>query len=163
MISNLDASTSTTEQTSVNIDNNVTISDAELDALNNYAGASLTITPSADTAHTNFFFVDTGALFTDDNVNHLLKSGGQTFATYGVSAGVLTVNFTSSGTPATTALVNNVIERINYINFGNDPPPSVQLDYSFTTAMRERKAAAATASARRASPSTSPRSTTRPA
>ena len=61
-----------------------------------------------------FGFNTSGALFTVSGSN--LQSGGQTFATFANTNGVLSINFTSSGTPATTALVNDVAQRITYRN-----------------------------------------------
>ncbi|WP_066253511.1 Ig-like domain-containing protein [Hydrogenophaga flava] len=96
---------------------NATLSDAELGALNggngNWAGASLTIQrPGTAVGADTLGFNTSGALFTVSGSN--LQSGGQTFATFTNTGGVLTINFTSSGTTATTALVNDVAQRITY-------------------------------------------------
>ncbi len=97
---------------------NASLTDNELGALNagngNWNGASLTVQRSSAVAADTFDFNTSGALFTVSGGN--LQSGGQTFATYTNTGGVLTINFTSSGTTATTALVNDVAQRINYRN-----------------------------------------------
>ncbi len=132
---NLDGTPSFTEGGSaVVIDSDVTISDTELDALNggngDYAGASLTVQRNGGADATDSFGFDTsGALFTVIGSN--LQVGGQTFALYTNSSGTLTINFTSSVTAATSALVDEVLQRITYANTANDPDASVTLDYTF--------------------------------
>jgi hypothetical protein len=102
---------------------NASLSDAELGALNSgngdWSGASLTVnrvsSGSADAVSGDVFSFNTSsALFTVNGSN--LQSSGQTFATYTRSGGVLTINFTSTDTNATTALVNDVAQHINYLN-----------------------------------------------
>ncbi|MBG6079082.1 autotransporter-associated beta strand protein [Rubrivivax gelatinosus] len=96
---------------------NASLADAELGALNsgngNWSGASLVIQRNGTAVGTDVLGFDTsGALFTVSGSN--LQSGGLTFATFTNTGGVLTVSFTSSGTAATTALVNDVAQRITY-------------------------------------------------
>ncbi|MDE3739996.1 Ig-like domain-containing protein [Pseudomonas resinovorans] len=98
-------------------DNNAVISDTEKGALNggngNWAGASLTVQRSGTAVTTDTFgFNTSGALFTVSGSD--LQSGGQTFATFTSAGGVLTITFTSSGTTATTALINDVAQRVTY-------------------------------------------------
>lgn len=107
--------------TSVNLDSggNATASDTELDALNggfgNYSGGSLSVQRAGGAVTGDVFGFDTsGALFTINGSD--LQDGGQTFATFTNTNGVLTISFTSSGTPATTALVTDVMQRITYRN-----------------------------------------------
>ncbi|WP_052088523.1 Ig-like domain-containing protein [Comamonas thiooxydans] len=95
---------------------NATLADTEMGALNsgngNWAGASLTVQrPTAVSADT-FGFNTSGALFTVSG--NALQSGGLTFATFTNTGGVLTIAFTSSGTAATTALINDVAHRVTY-------------------------------------------------
>ncbi|TRW91231.1 DUF4347 domain-containing protein [Candidatus Methylobacter oryzae] len=101
----------------------VTVSDAELGALNSgngdWNGASLTVqrvlSGTADaTANDVFGFNTSGADFTVSG--NALQAGGQTFATFTHTGGVLTVNFTGSGTAATTALVQSVLHAVTYRN-----------------------------------------------
>ncbi|WP_447749035.1 DUF4347 domain-containing protein [Pseudomonas nicosulfuronedens] len=109
------------------IGNNVTLdtgsdaslSDVELSARNggngDWNGASLTLQrPGTAVAADIFGFNTVGALFTVSGNN--LQVGGQTFATFSNNGGVLTISFTSSGTAATTALVNDVARHITYRN-----------------------------------------------
>ena len=114
------------------INSTLTASDIELDALNggtgNYAGASLTVVRHGGaSAQDTLGFEPTGASFTVSGGN--LQAGGQTFATVTSSGGTLTVNFTSSGTAATTALASDVLEHVTYSNTSHAPPANVQVDF----------------------------------
>ncbi|BBT18129.1 hypothetical protein WP8S17C03_41780 [Metapseudomonas otitidis] len=96
---------------------NASLADAELGALNggngNWSGASLVIQRNGTAVSSDVLGFDTsGALFTVSGSN--LQSGGLTFATFTNTGGVLTITFTSSATTATTALVNDVAQRITY-------------------------------------------------
>ena len=135
--------TSATEQTFVRLNSAATVSDVELDAANggagNYAGASLIIgrggSPVSNPDDT-FSFSSTGATFTVDTVNHVLRAGGLQFATYSIPSsgslnGTISVNFNSLNTPATTALVNDVLQHISYKNLSDTPPASVTMHYTF--------------------------------
>ncbi|MDX9843177.1 MAG: Ig-like domain-containing protein [Aquabacterium sp.] len=103
----------------LDVGSNASLADAELGALNsgngNWSGASLVIQRNGTAVSSDVLGFDTvGALFTVSGSN--LQSGGQTFATFTNTGGVLTITFTSSGTTATTALVNDVAQRITYRN-----------------------------------------------
>ncbi|PPL00361.1 Ig-like domain-containing protein [Parapedobacter indicus] len=98
---------------------NVTLNDDELEAANggngNWAGANLTVQRAGFVVPADVLdFSTSGALFTVSGNN--LQSGGQTFASYTNTGGVLAITFTSSGTIATTAIVNDVVRRITYRN-----------------------------------------------
>ncbi|GAC1030749.1 hypothetical protein thsps21_15760 [Pseudomonas sp. No.21] len=103
----------------LDLGSNASLADAELGALNsgngNWSGASLVIQRNGTAVSSDVLGFDTtGGLFTVSGSN--LQSGGQTFATFTNTGGVLTITFTSSGTTATTALVNDVAQRITYRN-----------------------------------------------
>ncbi|MEO8297523.1 MAG: autotransporter-associated beta strand repeat-containing protein, partial [Burkholderiales bacterium] len=96
-----------------------TLGDADLAPLNSgngdWSGASLTVQRSGTAVSSDSFgFNTSGALFSVSGGN--LQSGGLTFATYTHSGGVLTITATSSGTLATTALMQDVANRISYRN-----------------------------------------------
>nr|WP_226945274.1 Ig-like domain-containing protein [Pseudomonas sp. EggHat1] len=110
---------------------NALFSDTEFGALNggngNWAGASLTIQRNGTALSSDVLgFNAIGALFTISGSN--LQSGGQTFATFTNVGGVLTITFTSSGTAATTALVNDVAQRVTYRN--DTPAGDTTIRYS---------------------------------
>jgi choice-of-anchor C domain-containing protein len=138
----LDGTPATNEGVPVRLDPSVTISDAELDLRNggagNYAGASLVIARHNDPGmhqHDTFGFDTAGALFTV--VGNELRAGGLTFATFTAptgpvaGTGILTIAFTGAQTAATTALVNDVVQRILYANTNDNPPANPRLDYLF--------------------------------
>ncbi|MEZ2770738.1 Ig-like domain-containing protein, partial [Comamonas jiangduensis] len=110
---------------------NAQFSDTEFGTLNggngNWAGASLTIQRSGTALASDVLGFNTiGALFTISGSN--LQSNGQTFATFTNVGGVLTITFTSSGTAATTALVNDVAQRVTYRN--DTPAGDTTIRYS---------------------------------
>ncbi|WP_237149828.1 beta strand repeat-containing protein, partial [Metapseudomonas otitidis] len=101
----------------LDVGSNASLADAELGALNsgngNWSGASLVIQRNGTAVSSDVLGFDTsGALFTVSGNN--LQAGGLTFATFTNTGGVLTITFTSSATTATTALVNDVAQRITY-------------------------------------------------
>ena len=96
---------------------NADLGDTDLEALNGGAGdwngASLTVQRNGTAVSTDTLgFNTSGALFSVSGGN--LQSSGQTFATFTNTGGVLTISFTSSATTATTALVNDIAQRITY-------------------------------------------------
>jgi hypothetical protein len=107
-------------------DNNVTIADPELDATNDYSGATLTLVRNGG-ANADDLFNGSGTL------NPLLESGslvvgGTTIGTVTTnSGGTLVLTFNSN---TTTALVNSALQQITYANTNGTPPPSVQIDFT---------------------------------
>jgi len=96
---------------------NADLGDTDFEALNggsgDWSGASLTVQRNGTAVSTDILGFDvSGALFSVSGGD--LQFGSDTFATFTNSGGVLTINFTSSATPATTALVNDVAQRITY-------------------------------------------------
>ncbi|WP_165185480.1 M10 family metallopeptidase C-terminal domain-containing protein [Caulobacter soli] len=111
----------------------LTVSDLELDARNgglgDYAGATFTVQRASPNA-SDLFGVLASGLFTVDAGTGDFQAGGLTFATSNQTGNVLTITFNSSGTAATTALVNDLIRHIAYENTSDAPPASVTLNYS---------------------------------
>ena len=124
------ADVNATEQTLVSIPG-ITLSDVDLDARNggngDYDGATFIISQAVPAATDSFSIDATGASFTINGSN--LEAGGLVFATFGTVSNIFGIEFTSSGTPATTALVNEVLGRIQYTNTSDDPPATVQFVY----------------------------------
>ena len=108
------------------LDNNATIADPELDAANDYSGATLTLVRNGG-ANAEDLFDGRGTL------NPLIESGslvvsGTTIGTVTTnSGGTLVLTFNSN---ATTALVNNALQKITYANSSGTPPASVQIDFT---------------------------------
>jgi hypothetical protein len=124
-----------TEQTAVAILAGVTVSDADLAAKNggqgDYAGAQFSVNRNPASNSEDVFSIVAGPNFAVDGNN--LKAGGLTFATINANAnGLIVISFTSSGTIATSALVNEVIQSIRYLNSSDAPPASVSLAYGFS-------------------------------
>jgi len=114
------------------LDNDVRIFDAELADADDYAGSTLTLVRHDGSNADDSFGFGSSARFTVSG--NALQADGQTFATFGNSGieGMLVITFTSSGTPATQALVNDVLQHITYGNISTNPPASVQIDWLFS-------------------------------
>ncbi len=118
------------------IDADVAVADAELAALNgglgNFQGASLILARQGGTNTDDSFGFNTGGASFAVNGAALEDLGGNQFATFTNVGGTLTITFTSAAATATTALVNDVLQRVTYNNVSNGPPSSVALDYLFS-------------------------------
>ncbi|MGP0591885.1 DUF4347 domain-containing protein [Nitrospira sp. T9] len=107
------------------LDSNATIADPELDAANDYTGASLTLTRNGG-ANAEDVFAGSGTLSTLTESGSLVV-GGTTIGTVTTnSGGTLILSFNSN---ATTALVNSALQQITYANSSSNPPASVQVDF----------------------------------
>ena len=115
------------------LDSDVTLSDAELDALQSgagdYAGATLTLARQggADASDTFGFGAST---FTVSGIN-LLDTNGTVFATFTDTAGTLTVTFTGTNV-ATSDLADAVARAVTYANTSEAPASSVTLAWTFS-------------------------------
>ena len=113
----------------------VTVDDLELNAKNHflgdYAGATFSVSRDSSANAEDLFSLVAGTGFTI--AGDRLEAGGLAFATFSVSStGSILIDFTSSGTPATSALANAVIQSIRYANASDTPPASVDLAFGFT-------------------------------
>ncbi len=134
VMAGLDSTPSFTEGGSaVVLDNNGTISDADLDDLNSgsgdYTGATLTLRRNGGANGEDLVEIPTGGNITVDSST--IKTGGNTFATYTNTSGTLLISFTNSGTIPTTALVNEVLNALTYKSLDSSPPATVQMQYVF--------------------------------
>jgi hypothetical protein len=116
------------------LDPDLTVSDTGLDSLNggagNYAGATFTIERQGGGSPDDGYFIDNSSGITL-GANNVLQINGQTFATASAANNSLTISFTSSGTIATSALVDNLLQHIGYENSAATPGSNVTLDYTF--------------------------------
>lgn len=108
----------------VQLDDNMTISDVELDALNggagDYTGASLTVGRNIATNGDDLLSISTGGnIVVDTTGNTVATTGGDVFASFVVTSGQIVVSFNSTDTPATQALVNEVLQSLTYGNAGS--------------------------------------------
>jgi hypothetical protein len=118
--SNLDATVLFDEAagSAVAIDTDVTVSDAELDGLGDYAGSTLTVAREGGANDDDDFGFDTASASFSVSGGDLL-SGGAVFASFTESGGTLTVNFNSNVTTATPALADEVLQSLTYVNTGS--------------------------------------------
>ncbi|MEA2876326.1 MAG: hypothetical protein QOF14_1522 [Hyphomicrobiales bacterium] len=118
---------------SVVLDNNATVSDVELDAAGSYEGAQLTLVRHTG-ANSDDVFGATGTLdLVDSNGlgENVSLDGGATFiGTFSQPGdGTFAITFNAN---ATAAEVNSVLHQITYSNVGDNPPASLQIDYTFS-------------------------------
>lgn len=107
------------------LDSNATIADPELDAANDYNGATLTLARNGGT-NAEDVFAESGTLSTLTESGSLVV-GGTTIGTVTTnSGGTLILSFNSN---ATTSLVNSALQQITYANSSSNPPASVQVDF----------------------------------
>ncbi len=114
--------------TPVVLDSNMTVSDPELTAANNYNGFSVQIQRSGGADATDLFAVRSSANVTIVGGN--AQVGGNTIATLNTTtAGRLVITFTSgNGTTATTALINEVLQNVTYATNAATPTSPVTIE-----------------------------------
>lgn len=117
------------------IDNDVTVKDSELDALNsgngNYNGASFTVTRSGGTVAEDVFDFLGGSGITA-SAGQLVKNG-QIIGSFDTSVdGLVTVTFTDvNGEIPETSDVNTILQQVTYANTSNNPLLTIELDWTF--------------------------------
>lgn len=124
-LNSLGGSVSFTENGSaVVLDNEATVSDIDLDGLNNWAGATLTLQRQ-------------GGANSQDSFAHALTSLAQGSTVSVGSTAIATVTTNSNGTltltfnsNATAALVSTALQQITYRNSSEKPPASVVVAYT---------------------------------
>jgi len=123
------------------------VTDLELSPLNaglgNFSGASVAVARSSQPRESDIFGFALGttstnakqALFTLSGDNALLF-GGSRFGVASQSGGRVMIQFEGTGVGGTaiptTALVNDVLQRITYRNTSVVPPPTVELTWTFS-------------------------------
>ncbi len=107
------------------LDGGAMVSDSELDALNNYDGATLTVARNgAANAEDEFSGSGPLSLSAGDVVYD-----SATVGTYTQSSGMLVIAFNGN---ATNAQVDGVLQNIAYSNTSDAPPASVEITYTFS-------------------------------
>ncbi|MEI6708991.1 MAG: Ig-like domain-containing protein [Methylococcales bacterium] len=102
----------------------INVSDIELDAANNYNGASVTLVRQGG-ANAQDVFTGSGTL-TLSNGAVVLDS--TSVGSYTQANGELVISFNNN---ATSANVDNVLQKIAYSNSSDTPPTSVQINWTF--------------------------------
>ena len=118
---------------SVVLDNNVTVSDVELNAAGgNYGGTTLSLVRDGG-ANSDDVFGGTGPLdlsHSDINGQNVSIDGGAHFIGTATNTGDGTFSITFDSA-ATAANIATVMQHITYANASDNPPTSVQIDWSF--------------------------------
>ncbi|WP_129782201.1 tandem-95 repeat protein [Peristeroidobacter soli] len=123
----------------VQLASGVTLSDPELDALNdgagNWSGASISLQRSDfSNSDDTFGFVNANDLrFDAGSIYKMVGSEESVIGTYSSLGGVLSINFSAAGSVvATSADADHVLQQVTYSNSSEDPDSSVQLTYTVT-------------------------------
>ncbi|WP_323635509.1 beta-propeller fold lactonase family protein [Pectobacterium polaris] len=110
----------------------VTLSDQELDAADDYKGATITISRNGDaSANDHFAFQNGGGLTLSGSE---IQYQGATIATFNVSEGAVTIVFTES---ATKAVANQVLHQVTYRNGGDTAGSSIPLKVTFSDGSKD--------------------------
>ncbi|GKW27851.1 beta-propeller fold lactonase family protein [Pectobacterium brasiliense] len=110
----------------------VTLSDPELDAADDYEGATITVSRNGDaSANDHFAFQDGDDLTL---AGSSIQYQGATIATFNVSEGAVTIVFTES---VTKTVVNQVLHQVTYRNEGDTAGSSIPLKVTFSDGAKE--------------------------
>ncbi|WP_374682213.1 DUF4347 domain-containing protein, partial [Accumulibacter sp.] len=109
------------------LDNNVVVFDAELSALNNFSGATLTLVRNGGASSQDVYSA-TGSLATLTQGGNLVFSGTTIGTVTTNSGGTLLLTFNGN---ATQTLVNSALGAIAYRNSSAAPPATVLINWTF--------------------------------
>ena len=126
----LDNNPTVSEQSTVVLDTNVHILDADLVATGNYSGATLTLSRHAGANTQDVFSATSGGTLS-------VLTAGAYFAVESVTIGRVTANSTGTLTltfnaNATQTLVDKAMQQIAYTNTSDAPPATAQIDWTFS-------------------------------
>ncbi|MFM5511200.1 VCBS domain-containing protein [Aeromonas rivipollensis] len=107
------------------LDSGAVLSDPELDAVNNYAGATLTLSRNGGASAYDVFSGSGLLSLSGGNVIY----NGTNVGAYTQSGGTLAITFNGN---ATSAVADGVLQSLAYANTSNTPPASVQIHYVFS-------------------------------
>lgn len=116
--------------------------DTALGGVDDLAGARLVLARQGGASAEDVFGFASGAAITAQDGE--LSDNGLVFATYTVANGRLEILFDSSGTVATRARVEAVMQLVDYRNASLAPEGSVGLEWSFTDSVTSGQGAAQT-------------------
>ena len=128
--------TFTENAAAVLLDNNATVTDADIGASTPYTGATLTLARSTGANAEDLFSgapLNDGQVVVFGNIEDPENPGQFIFAqivigSYSSSEGTLVITFNDQ---ATGDRVNEVLQQLTYSNASNGPPPSVVVGYTF--------------------------------
>ncbi len=112
------------------LDRDVQIADTELSALDNFNGATLTLSRHGGANADDVFSAASGGSLSALQSGSVFSVNGVVIGqVMGNSAGTLTLAFTAD---ATQSRVNSAIEQIAYANTSDTPPATVPIDWNFS-------------------------------
>jgi hypothetical protein len=111
----------------------VQIEDLDYQAAGTYAGASLTLKRHGGVSAQDTYSLSTQGTTLNVLANNDITNNGQVIGTFKSEAGSLSVAFKGAG--ATQAVVNQVLQHIQYKNLAFAPPANVQIDWTFSDGM----------------------------
>ena len=112
----------------LDVNGNVSITDLDLNLGSDYGGTSLTIARSGGANADDVFDVSGTVDLTDGN-NIRLTPGGTVIGTYSIADGSISFAFNSSALPGD---IDFLMRHIVYSNTSDNPPASVQVDFTFS-------------------------------
>ncbi|MCL6389413.1 hypothetical protein EXT73_02705 [Pectobacterium atrosepticum] len=110
----------------------VTLSDQELDAADDYKGASIAISRNGEASANDHFAFQNGSDLTLSGSE--IQYQGVTIATFNVSEGTVSIVFTES---ATKAVANQILHQITYRNDGDTAGASIPLKITFSDGAKD--------------------------
>ncbi|MFJ5436709.1 beta-propeller fold lactonase family protein [Pectobacterium brasiliense] len=110
----------------------VTLSDPELDAADDYKGATITVSRNGDASTNDHFAFQNGEGLTISD-NSIVYQGA-TIATFNVSEGAVKIVFTES---VTKTVANQVLHQVTYRNGGDTAGSSIPLKVTFSDGAKE--------------------------
>ncbi|MFP9462385.1 beta-propeller fold lactonase family protein [Pectobacterium brasiliense] len=110
----------------------VTLSDPELDAADDYKGATITVSRNGDASANDHFAFQNGGDLT--LAGSSIQYQGATIATFNVSEGAVTIVFTES---VTKAVANQVLHQVTYRNGGDTAGSSIPLKVTFSDGAKD--------------------------
>ena len=116
----------TENETPVVLDDDASVEDLELDAIDDWNGATLTLERDAG-ANNEDVFGNSGTLGALTEGNTVTVDGTAIATVTTNSDGTLTLTFNNN---ATSALVTEALQQITYSNTSEDPPASVNIEYT---------------------------------
>ncbi|WP_339096690.1 beta-propeller fold lactonase family protein [Pectobacterium brasiliense] len=105
----------------------VTLSDQDLDAADDYKGATITVSRNGEASANDHFAFQNGDGLT--LAGSSIQYQGATIATFNVSDGVVAIVFTES---VTKAVVNQVLHQVTYRNEGDTAGSAISLKIGFS-------------------------------
>ncbi|WP_233990940.1 beta-propeller fold lactonase family protein [Pectobacterium brasiliense] len=110
----------------------VTLSDPELDAADDYKGATITVSRNGDASANDHFAFQNGGDLT--LAGSSIQYQGATIATFNVSEGAVTIVFTES---VTKTVANQVLHQVTYRNGGDTVGSSIPLKVTFSDGAKD--------------------------